>query len=79
MLGLRFSHDPISPAGRFETLEKRLKGAFEAFPINSGRGRKPGVRRCAHSVLTAELRENPRNKAYEMREEVVKFLTKRLT
>ena len=79
VLGLRFSHDPISPAGRFTTLEERLGSAFKAFPINSGRGRKPDVNRFAHSVLTAAVRENPRNEAYEMREKVVEFLTTRLT
>ena len=79
VLGLRFSRDPISPAGRFKTLEDRLKGAFRAFEIESGRDRKPGVRRCAHSVLTTELRENPPNEAYQKREQVVEFLTKRLT
>ena len=36
VLGLRFSHDPISPAGRFKTLDKRLGDAFEAFPIIFG-------------------------------------------
>ena len=79
VIGLRFSNDPFSPEGRFKTLEKRLGSAFTAFPIDSGRGRAPGVRRRAHSVLTTELRENPPNEAYERREKVVEFLTKRLT
>ena len=39
VLGLRFSHDPISPAGRFETLDNRLGDAFKAFSINSGRAK----------------------------------------
>ncbi len=30
-------------------------------------------------MLTTELRENPPNEAYERREKVVEFLTKRLT
>ena len=61
VLGLRFSRDPISPAGRFKTLEKRLKGAFKAFEIESGRGRKPGsetVRALgAHHRITREPAE----------------------
>ncbi len=55
VLGLRFSHDPLCPGARFETLRRELGSGFESIEIDSGPGNPHGLSRAAHSVVTEEL------------------------
>ena len=55
VLGLRFSHDPLCPGERFETLRRELGDGFEGIEIDSGPGNPNGLTRAAHSVVTEEL------------------------
>jgi dienelactone hydrolase len=55
VLGLRFTHDPLCPRQRFDTLRRELGGDFEAIEIDSGPGNAHGIPRTAHSVVTADL------------------------
>jgi dienelactone hydrolase len=79
VLGLRFSEDPAVPRDRFATLRERLGDAFEVIELDSSPGNAAGFRKGAHSVLTAELREQPGHPALAARERVVQFLRERLT
>lgn len=78
VLGLRFSEDRISPAARFRALEERLESGFRVIELDSRRDNRHGNRRCAHSVLTAEVREDPPNQAYAARKVMAAFLHERL-
>ncbi|TYL53044.1 hypothetical protein [Agromyces mariniharenae] len=78
VLGLRFSEDLISPGARFEALKERLKDGFRVIELDSSCGNSDRFRRRAHSVLTAEVREEPRNGATRARDEVAAFLHERL-
>jgi hypothetical protein len=77
VLGLRFSEDASSPAGRFATLAAKLGDAFEVIELDSSPGNPDGYARGAHSVLTSEVREG--NSAYAARSRVVAFLRERIT
>ena len=55
VLGMRFTHDPLCPAERFETLRRELGPGFEAIEIDSGPGNRHGIKRLAHSVVTEDL------------------------
>jgi dienelactone hydrolase len=55
VLGLRFSHDPLCPAERFERLQRELGDGFEGIVVDSGPGNPHGIKRSAHSVVTADL------------------------
>jgi len=55
VLGMRFTHDPMCPGARFETLRRELGPAFEGIEIDSGPGNPWNISRAAHSVLTLEL------------------------
>lgn len=46
-------------AERFETLRRALGGAFIAVEIDSSEGNAHGFKKAAHSVLTAELSDEP--------------------
>jgi dienelactone hydrolase len=79
VLGLRFSDDAVSPKDRFATLKARLGDAFEVIELDSAPGNPTGFTKRAHSVLTAELREQPGHPALAARDRVVEFLRARLT
>lgn len=79
LMGLRFSEDSMSPKERFATLKARLGDAFEVIELDSAPGNPTGFGKRAHSVLTAELREQPGHPALAARERVVEFLRERLT
>ena len=79
VLGLRFSEDRLAPATRFATLSKRLGDAFEVIELDSKPGNPGGFGKGAHSVLTAEVREQPGQQALAARERVVAFLRERLS
>ncbi|MEZ4294860.1 MAG: dienelactone hydrolase family protein [Polyangiaceae bacterium] len=55
LLGMRFTHDPLSPGARFETLRRELGPAFEGIEIDSGPGNPWKIPRTAHSVVTNDL------------------------
>ncbi|MBF7731250.1 dienelactone hydrolase family protein [Pseudomonas sp. N040] len=55
VLGLRFSHDAMSPPERFARLREELGAGFEGIEIDSGPGNPAGIARTAHSVVTKDL------------------------
>lgn len=55
VLGMRFTHDPMCPGERFETLRRELGAGFEGIEIDSSPGNPHGIPRTAHSVLTNDL------------------------
>ncbi len=55
LLGLRFTHDPLCPKARFDTLRRELGDGFEAIEIDSSPENPHGLPRQAHSVLTKDL------------------------
>ena len=55
VLGMRFTHDPLCPGERFETLRRELGPAFEGIEIDSGPGNPWNLPRAAHSVVTNDL------------------------
>ena len=55
VLGLRFTHDFMVPAARFEQLRQELGDGFEGIEIDSSKGNPHGNPRTAHSVLTEHL------------------------
>ena len=68
VLGLRFTHDLLSPGARFATLRERLGDRFVAIEIDSGRGNAHGISRRAHSVLTfdfVDAPDHPTRRAYD--------------
>jgi len=79
VLGLRFTHDPMCPRARFDTLEAELGDAFEPVEIDSGPGNPYGVAPIAHSVLVLDFVDrggHPTRAAYER---VVSFLRESLS
>jgi dienelactone hydrolase len=78
VLGLRFSEDRACRRERFATIRERLGDAFEVIELDSARGNAGGFAKGAHSVLTAEMRDQPGHPALEGRDRVVEFLRERL-
>jgi dienelactone hydrolase len=79
VLGLRFSADRGSPAERFATLRRELGGNFEAVEIDSSPGNPDGIRKGAHSVLTADLVDKPGHPTRAALDRVMAFLAERLS
>jgi dienelactone hydrolase len=78
VLGLRFTADKGSPAERFATLRRELGDAFEAIEINSSPGNPDGIPARSHSVLTADLVDEPGHPTRAALDRVLAFLTERL-
>ncbi len=78
VLGLRFSHDPLCPAERFETLRRELGSGFESIEIDSSRGNPNGLPRMAHSVLTTDLVDEAGHPTREALERVLGLFRERL-
>lgn len=78
VLGLRFTHDALVPAARFERLREELGDAFIAVEIDSSPQNPHGLGRTAHSVLTRHLVEQPGHPTYVARERVLAFFRERL-
>jgi dienelactone hydrolase len=57
LLGLRFTHDPMSGAARFATLKRELGDAFIAVELDSSPDNPHGHPKMAHSVLTEHLQD----------------------
>jgi hypothetical protein len=82
VIGLRFKHDWICPARRFDTLTREFGDNFESFEFDSDPGNPYGIPTGAHSVLTEDygtLKEyisaNPDN---DPRKRVIGFLDRQL-
>ncbi len=78
VLGLRFSEDRAVPPERFATLREQLGNAFEVIELDSSPGNAGGFKKSAHSVLTAEVRDEPGHPALAARTRVVEFLKEQL-
>jgi len=79
VLGLRFSHDALCPAERFETLRRELgEEGFEGIEIDSGPGNPHGIPRKAHSVVTNDLVDEAGHPTREALDRVLGFLAERL-
>lgn len=78
VLGVRFSHDPLSPADRFRSLRRMLGDAFIGVEIDSSKGNPWGHRNAAHSVLTEDLVDEPGQPTHEALVQVLDFLDERL-
>jgi dienelactone hydrolase len=63
VLGLRFEKDWLAPKARFKKLENMLKKKFRPVVIPSGR--RTGISRWAHSVLTRERICHPHNEGIQ--------------
>jgi len=78
VLGLRFSHDRLSPPERFESLRRELGDRFIGVEIDSGPGNPHGLSRNAHSVVTEELVDDPDHPTWQALQQVLDFFTERL-
>jgi dienelactone hydrolase len=59
LLGLRFTHDRLSPPERFQHLKEELGDQFVAVEIDSSADNPHGHPKAAHSVLTEHLQDEP--------------------
>ncbi len=78
VLGLRFSHDPMCPPERFETLRRELGDGFEGIEIDSGPGNPHGLTRMAHSVVTTDLVDEAGHPTREALDRVLGLFEERL-
>jgi dienelactone hydrolase len=78
VLGLRFTHDPMCPRERFDTLRRELGAGFEAIEIDSGPGNPHRIRRLAHSVLTEDLVDEAGHPTRAALERVLALFERRL-
>jgi dienelactone hydrolase len=78
LMGLKFSKDVAVPDQRFAAYQQAFGDAVELIVLDSSKGNPDGYSRAAHSVLTAEVREEPPNSALAARRRVVEFLRERV-
>jgi len=78
VLGLKFTHDPMCPAERFETLRRELGDAFEGIEIDSSPGNPYGIPRAAHSVVTTHLVDEAGHPTRAALDRVLGFFRERL-
>jgi dienelactone hydrolase len=78
VLGLRFTHDRMVPAERFERLRQELGAAFEAIEIDSGPGNPHGIKSMAHSVVTTDLIDEAGHPTRQALERVLALFRERL-
>ena len=78
VLGLRFTADAFCPKARFDALRSRLGDRFEAIEIDSSPGNAHGFGRMAHSVLTAEFRDEAGFPTRVAMDRVIGFFRQRL-
>lgn len=79
VLGMRFTHDPMCPGERFDTLRRELGAGFEAIEIDSSRGNPHGIPRTAHSVLTNDLVDREGHPTRQALDRVLAFFRERLS
>ncbi len=75
VLGLRFTHDVMSPPERFNCLKENLGEKFEAIEINSGSNNPHSIHRAAHSVLTLDLVDETGHPTQQALQRVLDFFT----
>jgi dienelactone hydrolase len=78
VMGLRFSHDALSPAARFRRLEEELGDAFLAVEIDASPGNPHGIKPWAHSVLGVDYDPTPGHPTVLAEQRVVAFFRERL-
>jgi dienelactone hydrolase len=78
VLGLRFTEDPLCPAGRFQHLRDEIGAAFEAIEIDSSPGNPYGIPKSAHSVVTTDLVDEAGHPTKEALDRVIGFFRERL-
>ena len=78
VLGLRFSHDRLSPPERFQRLREELGDKFVAVEIDSSPGNRWGHPRTAHSVLTEHLKDEPGQPTREALDKVLDLFRSKL-
>lgn len=78
VLGLRFTGDPLCPAERFARLEQELGDGFEGIAIDSSPGNPHGIKRLAHSVVTADLIDQEGHPTRKALDRVLAFFKERL-
>lgn len=78
VMGLRFSGDAMSPAGRFARLREALGDKFIGVEIDSSPGNPWGYRKSAHSVLTEDYSDEAASPTRHALDEVLEFLRSRL-
>lgn len=77
-IGLRFTADPVVRTERFERLRRELGDAFIGVEIDSSPGNEHGFAKQAHSVLTAEYRDEPGFPTKEAHDLVLRHFAERL-
>ena len=78
VMGLRFTHDRMSPPERFQRLRDELGDRFLSVEIDSGPDNPHGLARNAHSVLTRHLVDQPGHPTQAALDRVVGFFRERL-
>lgn len=78
VLGMRFSHDMLSPVERFDSLREALGEGFEAIEIDSGPGNAHGIPRIAHSVVTNDLVDRPGHPTRDALDRLLAYFDERL-
>ena len=78
VLGLKFTHDKLSPPERFERLREELGDGFVGVEIDSSPGNPHGFDKTAHSVLTRELVDEPGHPTREALDQVLDLFRERL-
>jgi dienelactone hydrolase len=77
-LGLRFTKDMAAPPERFQTLRRELGDGFEGTEIDSSPGNAHDIPQSAHSVLTADLVDEPGHPTRQALDRVLEFFEQRL-
>ncbi len=78
ILGLRFTGDPMAPPERFERLRTEFGDHFVGVEIDSSPGNVYHIRKGAHSVLTADLTDEPGHPTREALDRVLELFRERL-
>lgn len=78
VLGLRFTADPMCPPERFARLRAELGDGFEGIEIDSSPGNPHGLKRTAHSVVTADLVDEEGHPTRKALDRVLAFFKERL-
>ncbi len=78
VLGMRFTHDPLSPGDRFETLRRELGEGFIGVEIDSSPGNAHDIAKDAHSVVTEHLVDEPGHPTHDALHQMLDFFRERL-
>jgi dienelactone hydrolase len=78
ILGLRFTRDAMSPGSRFRRLEEEFGDAFVGIELSPKDANPANRPMPPHSVLTADLIDEPGQPTWEARERVLRLFEERL-